>query len=157
MSFLSKRNLMCTVAGVLLFGAATAPSSAGDSTYGTITEVKAINLLAIDCGAAQYTVRLIGIDAPQSPALTKKGVEVLNALVLKHKVQMRFEYRNNKNEMVSRILTLANEKGEREDAGEVLVRAGLAKRQDGFDYKCGCLIKAEKEAIKAKRGIWATK
>jgi endonuclease YncB( thermonuclease family) len=133
-----------------------APALAGDSTYGTITEVKSVDVVVLDCGRDKYNVRLIGIEAPEDPALAKKGVQLLSNLILKKRVQMRFEYRNDKMEMVARILTLQTAKADVTDAGERLVAAGLARREQGFDYKCGCLTKAETEAKQAKRGIWAT-
>ena len=36
-----------------------------------------------------------------------------------------------------------------------LLRAGMARREEGYDYKYGELSAAEKEAQTAKRGLWA--
>ena len=149
---LIQRGVLC----LLLLGTVAASALAGDSTYGTIIQVKSVDVVVLDCGKDRYTVRLVGIDAPTDPGLAKQGKLLLTDLVLKKRVQMRFEFRNDKLEMVARILTLQTEKADVKDAGEVLVRAGLARRQEDYDYKCGCLVKAETEAKEFKRGIWAS-
>lgn len=150
---LAQRTALC----FLFLVALAASALAGDSTYGTIVQVKSTDIVVIDCGKDRYTVRLIGIEAPSDATLAKKGVQLLTKLILNKKVQMRFEYRNDQNEMVSRILTLQSAKADVMDAGVQLVKAGLAQREADFDYKCGCLGKAELEAKNAKRGIWSSK
>lgn len=132
-------------------------ANAGDSLYGTVTDIKSPVLNVLDYGEGKYTIRLVGLDLPQDPQLLKQGTKVVSDLIKGKRVQFRFDYRNESGEMVGRLLTLYEEKFGRKDAGETLVRAGLAVRQPGFDYKCGCLKKAEIEAKEANRGVWAAK
>jgi endonuclease YncB( thermonuclease family) len=72
---------------------------------------------------------------------------------------MRLGSRSENGEMVARLLTDDPVNGIK-DVGLELVRAGLARRQQGedaqFDYKYGDLSAAEREAQKARLGIWAT-
>jgi endonuclease YncB( thermonuclease family) len=56
--------------------------------------------------------------------------------------------------MMARLFTDDPEIGIKE-VGVELVRAGLARRQKGFDLKYGELAAAEKEAQGARRGLWA--
>ena len=150
---LAQRALACLV----LSGSLVSFAFAGDTTYGTIIEVKSLDVVVLDTGTDKYTVRLIGIVAPNDPALAKKGKQMVATLILNKWVQMRFDHRNGKDEMVSRILTIQTEKVDAKDTGEILVKAGLAKREADFDYKCGCLTNAENEARAAKRGLWSAK
>lgn len=132
-------------------------SRAGDTLYGTIVEVKAGNVAVLDYGQGKYTVKLIGVDLAKDKTLANRARETVSGLILNKRVQMRFGYRDAKGVMVSRLLTIITEKDKGEDMGEVLVKQGLATKQADFDYPCGCLGKAEKDAKAAKRGVWAVK
>lgn len=145
------RNLLALAVSLFALSA-----QAGDSTYGKVISIKSLEIVVLDCGEDKYNVRLIGIETPEDKSIAKLGKEMMSKLILKKKVQMRFEYRNEQEEMVGRILMLDPQKGT-VDLGEQLVKAGLAKREADFDYKCGCLAKAEKEAQENGRGIWAKK
>ena len=68
---------------------------------------------------------------------------------------MRFQGRSEGGEMMVRLFTDDPDIGIKEVSVE-LVRAGLARRPKGFDFKYGELAAAEREAQAAKRGLWAT-
>lgn len=142
---------------VALLSALAVPTLAGDTLYGTIVEVKAGNLAVLDYGQGKYTVKLIGINLAKDKTLAQKAKDVTTAMLLNKRVQMRFGYRDSAGQMVSRLLTVYTDTQKGEDLGEKLVSAGLAKKQADYDYPCGCLGKAEKEAQAAKRGVWAVK
>ena len=142
-----------SILGLLILGAALVPAFAGDSLYGKVTEVKSATVVTLDTGADRYDIRLIGIDAPAQGALAAQARDLLASLVLGKNARMRFEYRE-RGEMVSRLLTDDPVLGVK-DVGIELVRAGLAQRQKGFDYKYGELAAAESQARTAKRGLWA--
>jgi|GEM_PF-3453866 len=134
-----------------------AATFAGDSIYGTIVEVKSGDVVVLDYGTGRYTIRLVGIQIPSEGTFSKQAKLFVSKLILKKRVQIRFEYRNETNEMVSRILTMQSAKMDITDVGEKLVEAGIARKQADYDYKCGCLTKAENEAKTSKRGVWASK
>ena len=136
---------------LLLWGV---PAFAGDSLYGTVTEVKSAEVVTLDYGDGRYEIRLLGIDAPATGPLAEEARKLVAGLVLGRSVHIRFEGRGAKDQMLSRLFTndptLAIK-----DVGLELVRAGLAQRQKDFDYKYGELSAAENEAREQKRGLWS--
>ena len=139
--------------GVLLWGV---PAFAGDSLYGKVTKVKSAELVVLDYGEGEYDVRLIGIDAPKAGPLAEEARKLVADLVLGKNARIRFEGRGAREEMVSRLLADDPVLGVK-DVGVELVKAGLAQRQQNFDYKYGELTAAENEARTAKRGLWSSK
>ena len=121
-------------------------ASAGDTLYGTIVEVKSGDVAVLDYGQGKYTIRLVGLKIAGDKALAKRAKQTVASMILNKRVQLRFAFKNDKDEMVSRILTIYTDKEKGEDIGEKLVSAGLAQKQADYDYPCGCLAKAEKEA-----------
>ena len=111
--------------------------------------------MTFDYGRGLYQIRIIGIDAPRSGTLARRARQFVSNMVLGKKVRMRFEYRAPNGEMVCRLFTDDTSAGIKE-VGVELLRAGLARRQRGYDYKYGELSAAENDAKKARRGVWAT-
>jgi endonuclease YncB( thermonuclease family) len=144
----------CLIACLVLL--AGRPAIAGDSLYGKITEVRSGNVVTLDYGAGQYTIRLIGIDVPGATAGGAR--EALAGLVLGKNARVRLAGFEN-GEMVGRLLVDDPAAGAK-DVGIEMLRTGLARRQSGeghqFDYKYGELSAAEAEARTARRGLWAT-
>ncbi len=150
---LTQRNFL---AAACLALAAALPLAAGDSLWGTVTEVKSAEVVTLAYEKGQYQVRIVGIQAPKEGALAAAARDFVARLVLGRHARMRLEGRNKEGEMVSRLQTDDPEIGIK-DVGFELVRAGLAQRVSGFDYKYGQLARAEEEARKAGLGIWATR
>jgi endonuclease YncB( thermonuclease family) len=142
--------------GLLLSWTGLFPARAGDSTYGKVMEVRSAEVVLLDTGETRYEVRLIGIQAPKEGPLAEEARKLVSELVLGQQVQMRFEGRNKEGEMVARLLTLGDAAKPIRDVGLEVVRAGLARRLPNFDYKYGELSKAEAEARKGRRGLWAS-
>jgi endonuclease YncB( thermonuclease family) len=136
----------------LVFGAY--PAFAGDSLYGKVREVKRADLVVLDYGQGQYELRLAGIDLPREAEIASKAKQLVSDLVLGKNARMRFEGRTREGEMLARLYTDDPRIGIREVAVE-LVKAGLARRRKGFDFKYGELARAEREAQSARRGLWA--
>jgi endonuclease YncB( thermonuclease family) len=151
-----KKSAAAGLLGFLIFGAELSPALAGDSTYGKITEVESTDVVVLDYGQGRYNVRIIGIDAPKDGRVAEEGKQFVANLVRDKDVQIRFEFRNQKGEMVSKLLTVASPDTGIRDVGVELVKAGLVRRQQDYDYKYGELSAAEKEARSAKRGLWST-
>lgn len=146
-----KRWVGAAMLGFLIMGL---PAHAGDSLYGRVTEVKSGNIVTLDYGAGQYDLRLVGIELPNDKALSERATGLVRQLVLGKNARMRFEGRGEDGVMNARLFTDDPVLGIREVALELL-RAGLARRQQGVDFKYGELSAAEKEARDARRGLWA--
>jgi endonuclease YncB( thermonuclease family) len=146
-----KQPWLAGLLGVLILGASLGPASAGDALYGTITEVRSAEVMVLDYGAGKYDVRIVGIDAPKEGPLAEAARQFVATLVLGKKVRLRFEQRNQRGEMVSRLFV--GDPGV--DVGVELLKAGLARKQERYDYKYGELSAAEKEARAGRRGLWA--
>jgi len=99
-------------------------------------------------------VRLIGIDAPTEGPPAAQATSFVSKMVLGKNARIRFDHKAQNGEMVSRLLADDPKTGVK-DVGIELLKAGLARKQQGYDYKYGELAAAEDEARKAKRGIWA--
>lgn len=127
---------------------------AGDSLYGTVVNVKSPELISIASGNEICDIRILGIEAPEDKTLAKQATELLFKLAVDRKARTHLEYVTPEGEMLSRVFTDDPVIGIK-DLGVELVKAGLAKRQSGFDYKYGELSAAEDEARKAQRGLWA--
>ena len=127
---------------------------AGDSLYGKVTAVKSATVVTLDYGEGAYNVRLIGIEAPESGSFAEEARQLVASFVLGKNARIRFQGQAPNGDMMSRLLADDPVKGVR-DINVELVKAGLAKRQKGFDFKYGELSAAENEARTAKRGLWA--
>ena len=138
---------------LLVFGAGLFPVLAADSFFGKVTEVRSADVVVVDYGKGQYVVRIVGVSVPKEGPITAKAKQFVTDLVLGKVIRARFQGEQ-KGEMVSQLFV--GDPGE--DVGLELVRAGLARRQQGLDpefgYKYGELLKAEKEAREGKRGLW---
>jgi endonuclease YncB( thermonuclease family) len=143
------------VLGCLILLVSILPAFAGDSLYGKVTEVRSAEVVILDYGAGQYTVHIIGIDTSGNGALVEEARQFVSKLVLGKNAQMRFGSRAPNGEMVSRLYST----DPIQDVGLELVRAGLARRKSGdehlYGYKYGELTAAEREAQRAKRGVWS--
>jgi endonuclease YncB( thermonuclease family) len=131
------------------------PAHAGDSLYGKVTEVKRADLVTLDYGTGQYDLTLVGIDVPRDGPIAAQAIQFVSQLVLDKNARMRFQGRSEGGEMQVRLFTDDPSIGIK-DVSVELVRAGLARRKQGFDFPYGELAKAEKEARAARRGLWAT-
>jgi endonuclease YncB( thermonuclease family) len=140
--------------GLLILGAGGLPARAGDSLYGKVTAVKSGDVVTFDYGSGQYVLRLVGIEAAKEGPLAAKAVRLVRRMVLGKNARMRFEGLGEDGLMRSRLFTGNPAQGVKEVAQE-LVRAGLARRQKGFDFKYGELATAENEARSARRGLWS--
>ncbi|MDH3523878.1 MAG: thermonuclease family protein [Acidobacteriota bacterium] len=141
------------VFGLLLFSIGL-PARAGDSLYGTITEVKRADVVVLDYGEGQMELKLIGIEVPTEAAFAAQSKSFVSNLVLGKSARMRFQYRTPEGVMLVRLFTDDPVIGIKEVAVE-LVRAGLARRQEDYDFKYGELTRAERDARTARRGLWA--
>jgi endonuclease YncB( thermonuclease family) len=127
------------------------PALAGDSLFGKIIEVRSASVVVLDFGSGKYIVRLVGIETPKEGTLASKATQFVKKLVLGKIVHMRFESRNKNGEMLSKLFIGKAQM----DVGLELVKAGLARRLENYDYKYSELSKAEAIARKQKRGLWA--
>lgn len=138
-----------------LLAAATAPAGAGDSLWGKVMAVKTPTLVTLDYGSGSYEIRIVGIDAPRvGEPLQEQARQFVADLVLDKNARMRLHHRGLNGELVCRLFTDDPVIGIKE-VGVELVRAGLARRQPGYDEKYGELAAAESEAQAAGRGLWA--
>jgi endonuclease YncB( thermonuclease family) len=132
------------------------PAFAGDSIFGKITEVRSGEVAVLDYGSGQYTIHIIGIDAAVTPALTEEARQFVSKLVLGKNARLRLGSRTQNGEMLGQLFTADDPI---QDVGLELVKAGLARRRPGdeslYGYKYGELSAAEREAQRAKRGLWA--
>ena len=145
-----RRGVLCLA---LLGAAAAAP--AGDSLWGKVTAVKEPTLVTLDYGTGSYEIRLVGVEAPKAgDALYAQAVAFVSGLVLDKNARMRLHRRAANDELVCRLFTDDPQVGIKE-VGVELLRAGLARRQAGYDEKYGELAAAEAEAREAGRGLWA--
>lgn len=143
------------ILGLLIFGTSLFPAFAGDSLYGKVTAVKSANLVTITIGTGQVNIRIAGTDVPKEGRHAEDAKKFVSDLVLGKNARLRLDYRAKNKEMVGRLQTDDPEIGIK-DVGLELVRAGLARRQPGYDYKYHELSAAENEARKAQRGVWVT-
>ena len=138
---------------VLLGMVMTLPAIAGDSMFGKVTAVKRADLVRLEDQFGGYDIQLVGIVVPREGRLADEATRFVSKLVLDKNARMRLERQLRDGVVVARLFTADPEIGIR-DVGAELVRAGLARKQDNFDYKYGELAAAEREARAAKRGLW---
>ncbi|HEV7396808.1 MAG TPA: thermonuclease family protein [Pyrinomonadaceae bacterium] len=135
------------------------PVLGGDSFFGKVTEVRAPNVVVIDNGKARFVVNIVGIEPAREAAIASQAKQLVADLVLNKDARVRILGWTQKNEMVAQLLTANKEIGIKDVAVE-MVRAGMARRQQGkdedFGYKYGELNTAERQARAAKRGLWKT-
>lgn len=149
-----KRWAGAAILGLLMLGMGGLPARAGDSLYGKVIAVKSGDVVTLDYGAGQYDLTLLGIELPTDKAGADRAIGLVKNLVLGKNARMRFEGRDEKGVMYVRLFTDDPVIGIKEVAQE-LVRAGAARKKEGFDFKYDELAKAEAEAKAARRGIWA--
>jgi endonuclease YncB( thermonuclease family) len=138
-----------------VLAAALVPAYAGDSLYGKVTAVKEATLVTLDYGSGTYDIRIVGIEAPKpGEPHAAEARKFLSDLLLGKNARMRLNRRGDNDEMICRLFTDDAVIGIKE-VGVEMVRAGLARRQPGYDEKYGELAAAENEARAAGRGIWA--
>lgn len=129
-------------------------ASGGDSLWGKVVAVKAPDLVTIDIGTGQLDVRIVGIDVPREGRRMEDAKKLVSDLVLGKNARLRLEYRAKDKQYVGRLQTDEGE-GVIRDVGLELVRAGMVRRQPRYDYKYRELSRAEDDAKRAKRGMWA--
>ena len=140
-------------AAALLF-AAVGPVPGADSLYGKVTAVASAEVVTLEADGSEYQIRIIGIEAPKEEPLATQAKQLVSELVLGKNARTRFDHRAPNGEMVSRLFTDDPATGIKE-VGLELLKAGLARRQQDYDYKYGELSAAEGEAQQAGRGLWA--
>jgi len=128
---------------------------AGDSLWGTVTAVKEPTLVTLDYGSGSYEIRIVGLDAPKAGALYAEATKFVSDLVLDKHARMRLVRREADDTFICRLFTDDPVIGIKE-VGVELLRAGLARRQRGYDEKYGELAAAESEARAAGLGLWAS-
>ena len=128
---------------------------AGDSLWGTVTAVKEPTLVTLDYGSGSYEIRIVGLDAPKAGALYAEATKFVSDLVLDKHARMRLVRREADDTFICRLFTDDPVIGIKE-VGVELLRAGLARRQRGYDEKYGELTAAESEARAAGLGLWAS-
>jgi endonuclease YncB( thermonuclease family) len=107
--------------------------------------------MVIDVGRGEkWLVRLYGVDVPKEGAIADRARQFVESLVRDKAIHARFEGKRN-GEFVS--IVGAGEPGV--DVGLELVRAGLATLRANEPYKYNELARAEEEARREKRGLWA--
>ena len=140
---------------LVALGAALVPAEAGDSLYGKVVAVKEATLVTLDYGSGTYDIRIVGVDAPKpGEPQAEEAVRFVSNLLLGKNARMRLHRGSPGGEMVARLFTDDPVLGIKE-VGVELLRAGLARRQPGYDEKYGELAAAESEARAAGRGLWA--
>jgi endonuclease YncB( thermonuclease family) len=151
-----KLGKLATIAllGLLIFWIVPVSVCEGKAIYGKVTEVKSADLLTLDYGTGQYNIRVAGIDVPKEEPFATEAKQLVASLVLGKNVRLWFLGRALNGEMLGRLFTDDPAIGIKEVAVE-MVKAGLARRQDGYDFQASELSKAERQAREAKRGIWA--
>lgn len=150
------RNLAVLFRFFVLVSCATWITSAlaTDAFHGKVVAVKKANLVTFETGSIKFELQLAGIEVSKQPELADKAINLVDKLVLDKSAYIRVGSRTKTGRILVRLLTEDPEVGAYDVAVE-LVRAGLARRQKGFDFKYGELAAAEEEAKKAKRGIWS--
>jgi endonuclease YncB( thermonuclease family) len=139
--------------GLLILGAGHFPVFAGDSVYGKLINVKRADLVILDYGAGRYDIRIAGIEVPPGP-LAVDAQHFVEKLVLNRNARMRLVGRAPGGDMVSQLLTDDRRFGIL-DVGIELLRYGLARWNQKYEYKYGELKAAEDEARKRGLGLWA--
>ena len=152
---MGKMRITSLLPSLALLLAGLTPAFAGDSLYGKVTEVNGADLVTFDYGSGQYEVRIIGIDVPKEPSAASQATEFLSKMVLGKNVRMGFDQLTPDGQILAHLYTDDPDIGIN-DVSVELVKAGLARRVKGFDFKYGELATAEKEARSARRGLWIT-
>ncbi len=145
--------LACAMLGFVMLPLAGA--QAGDTIFGTVTAVKNATDMTLDYGGGRYAIHIVGIDVADKLAKPKAARAFVAKLVLGKRVRLKFYDREPNGVMTGRLLT-DDRAIAIQDVGLELVRAGLVRRQENFDYMYGELSSAEREAQGAHRGLWST-
>jgi endonuclease YncB( thermonuclease family) len=158
---LTRRNAMAAVLG--LFGFAAAPAVAGDSMRGKITAVLGPDLVTFDYGSGQYTLKIAGLDTSLQAGAPAKAQSSLSSLVLNREVRMRLVENEGEEEGEREVedgamlvrLQIVDPAAGHPDVSIELIKAGMARKKTGFDFKYGELAAAETQARLARRGLWS--
>lgn len=143
---------MKALARIFLLSALVLPVFAGDLFEGRVTEVKSGAVVTVETDAARYDVKIIGIVLPsQEGRLASRARERVSTLVLGKLIRVRYFRRDRDGTMLGQIYV--GQPGV--DVGIELLRAGLVRKQPEFDFPKGELAAAERQARRAKRGLWA--
>ena len=67
---------------LLIFWIVPVSVYAGKSIYGKVTEVKSADVLTLDYGTGQYSIRIAGIDAPEEGLFATEAKQFVANLVL---------------------------------------------------------------------------
>jgi endonuclease YncB( thermonuclease family) len=126
----------------------------GDSAFGEVTAVRRADIVLFNTPGAEYTLRIVGIVVPRDQRVATSATDMVRQMVLGKKARFRLERRLPTGELLVRLLSADPSVGFR-DVGLELVRAGLAQKQANFDYKYQELSRAETEARRSRRGLWA--
>lgn len=157
MSMVPIATLSCRllVSCFLLLFAAHSSVFAADSAYGVITEVRSPTVMVLTAGTIPYTVRLVAVEPPQDPALLRKAKQFVTALALGKNA--RFYLYQKENDQFVALVKAGDRQHEFKDVGAELVKAGLATASDNRFYKYGELARAQTDAARNRRGLWASR
>ena len=76
--------------GLVILVTCFLPALAGDSAYGTITEVRRADMVVMSIEDDRLELRLIGIEVPDDGPIAKQATEFVSNLVLGKNARMRF-------------------------------------------------------------------
>ena len=150
---MKKRRIAPALLALLMLANGKLSVFAGDSVYGKVINVKSGELVILDYGAGRYDVRIAGIEVPPGP-LAVEAQRFVERLVLNKNARIRLVGRGPGNEIVSQLLTADRFIGI-QDVGIELLKAGLARWNQKYEYKYGELKAAQDDAQKAGRALWA--
>lgn len=144
---------MRVLARLLLCSAFTLPLFAGGDLFeGRVIEVKSGAVVMVETDAARYEVKIIGIVPPaREGSSASRARERVSTLVMGKLIRVRYFRRDRDGTMVGQIYV--GDPGI--DVGIELLKAGLVRKQPEFDFPKGELAAAERQARRAKRGLWA--
>ena len=142
-----------TLCAVLCLSFWAPTASAGDSLYGRIVEVRSAEVLVIESGTARYVVNLIAIFCPRSQAQPAR--QFVTNLALGKGARVRIMGFTDPTTINGRIL-IDDPESIVKDIGTQIVSAGFAPAQTTTAYKYQELETAEKHAMAAQLGMYAS-
>jgi endonuclease YncB( thermonuclease family) len=145
-------------AGVGLL-ACVAPFVTAKSLWGKVTGIKGQQVLTFEAEGGSYDLRLYGVELPEpGQPFAQQARARLEALVVGQQVRFRFQYRNDRGELLVKLLL---GEGAETDLALQLVREGLAWKQPDVGYKPfsktqpDLLTAADRAARQAGLGVWS--
>lgn len=131
------------------------PVFAADSAYGTIVQVTSGDRVVMRIENDELELLIAGIDLPNDPRIADQATQFVSDLVLRKNARMRVQGPVTNGVIPVRLFTDDPDPDIGiQDVAIELVRAGLVRRQAGFDFKYGELEAAESEARDEQRGLW---